>query len=109
MTNQDYYSKYDVDNGMKTQCIQDLRDGKLTIEDVPFEFRGYAEYCSAHVFARHISDSILRHDAFWHIANQMAQDIIKCGEINSNIYKNREKELNDLYDSCFKFNLRLYK
>ena len=108
MKNQDYYSTY-VDNGMKTQCIQDLRDGKITIEDVPFEFRGYAEYCSAHVFARHISDSILRHDAFWHIANQMAQDIIKCGEINSNIYKNREKELNDLYDSCFKFNLRLYK
>ena len=94
---------------MKTQCIQDLRDGKITIEDIPFEFRGYAEYCSAYVFARRILDSVFRHDAFWHIANQMAQDIIRCGEISDNLYKNRKKKLNGLYDSCFKFNLHLYK
>lgn len=109
MKNQDYYTKYNSDNGMKTQCIHDLRDGKITIEDVPFEFRGYAEYCSAHVFARHISDPVIRHDAFWHIANQMAQDIMRCSELNDNLYKKREKELNGLYDSCFKFNLHLYK
>ena len=57
--------------------MKDLIDGKIHIQDVPYEYRDHLEYLYAHKFARSIKNDMERHDQYWQIASQLEKDVIK--------------------------------
>lgn len=64
MKDTEYYTEL-TDNMIETQCMLDLCNGEITIKDVPFEFRNFDAYSSAHKFARGIVDEKERYYQFW--------------------------------------------
>ena len=64
MKDTEYYTEL-TDNMIETQCMLDLCNGEITIKDVPFEFRNFDAYSSAHKFARGIVDEKERYYQLW--------------------------------------------
>lgn len=92
-------------DGITTQCMQDLIDGKIHIQDVPFEHRGHLEYLYAHKFARTIENDAERHDQYWKIASQLEDDVLKSEREDD---KDREKMLMYAYNNLFHFMTRFF-
>lgn len=74
MKNTKYYTEL-IGNMVETQCMSDLRNGETTIKDVPFEFRDFNAYSSAHKFARGIVDEKERYYQLWKIMACLESDI----------------------------------
>lgn len=74
MENTEYYTELTGDF-MESQCMQDLRNGKIIITDVPFKFRDSNAYSSAHKFARGIVDENERCWRLWKLMECLESDI----------------------------------
>ena len=74
MENTEYYTEL-TENQVETQCMQDLRNGKIIITDVPFKFRDFNAYSSAHKFARGIVDEKERCWRLWKLMECLESDI----------------------------------
>lgn len=74
MENTEYYTEL-TENQVETQCMQDLCNGKIIITDVPFKFRDFNAYSSAHKFARGIVDEKERCWRLWKLMECLESDI----------------------------------
>lgn len=74
MKDTEYYTEL-TDNMIETQCMLDLCNGEITIKDVPFEFRNFDAYSSAHKFARGIVDEKERYYQLWKLMACLESDI----------------------------------
>ena len=100
MRNIEYYTKPTGNNGLETQCSEDLLAGKIKITDVPYKYRNHHEYIVAHIFARTIADDMERHHEYWKIAFQLESDVIQSEKEND---KEKEDDLMHTYETLFKF------
>lgn len=74
MKDTEYYTEL-TDNMIETQCMLDLCNGEITIKDVPFEFRNFDAYSSAHKFARGIVDEKERYYQLWKLMARLESGI----------------------------------
>lgn len=126
MENTEYYTELTGDF-MESQCMQDLRNGKIIITDVPFKFKDSNAYSSAHKFARGIVDEKERCWRLWKlmeclesdIANiRIAQEIKEYGRTHAQLSEeipeedeffnidNRELDLTEAHRFYFEFATR---
>lgn len=75
---EDYYVTIADDMRGRTQCELDLEEGKIHIQDVPFQFREWRAYFAAHIHARMIPDAKKRHHEYWLIQEQLEDDLDQC-------------------------------
>lgn len=104
MANNNAYYEKTLD-GFETQCMRDLLQGKIHIEDIPYKYRNHLTYIEAHKSARTILNDKQRHDVYWKIASLLEKDVIQSEKENDN---EKTKDLMFAYEHLFYFKTRIF-